>query len=73
MKATITKAGDFIREVEINRIEALESSYHLEFSSLLLSAKDPTAVQKNCGLVLKQDDLRALGNLINKARQLATV
>lgn len=73
MKATITKTGDFIREVEINRIDALEGSYHLEFSSLLLNAKDPTAVQKNFGLILKRDDLRLLGNLINEVLQDATV
>jgi hypothetical protein len=73
MKATITKSGDFIREVEINRIQALEGSYHLEFSSLLLNAKDPTAVQKNFGLILKRDDLRILGNLINEALQDATI
>lgn len=72
MNATITKTGDFRREVEINRIDALEGSYHLEFSSLLLNAKDPTAVQKNFGLILKMDDLRMLGNLINEALQEAT-
>ena len=72
MKATITTAGDFIREVEIDRVDAMEGTYHLEFSSLLLNAKDPTSVQKNFGLVLKGDELRALGNLISEALQVTS-
>jgi hypothetical protein len=70
LKATITKTGDFIREVEITCVAALEQSYHLGFASCLLTAKDPQSVQKNFGLILKRDELQVLRNLINEALQL---
>jgi hypothetical protein len=67
MKATILKTGDFIREAEINRIEALEDCYHLEFTSILQTAKDPQSVQKNFGLILTRGELTALSGLISAA------
>jgi hypothetical protein len=67
MKATILKTGDFVREAEINRIEALEDCYHLEFSSILQTAKDPKSVQRNFGLILKRKELQALSDLLNAA------
>jgi hypothetical protein len=67
MKATILKTGDFIREAQITRIDALEDCYQLEFSSILQTAKDPQSVQKNFGLILKRDELQALSNLLNAA------
>ena len=54
MKATILKTGDFIREAEITRIDALKYSYNLEFSSILQTARDPESVQKNFGLILSE-------------------
>jgi hypothetical protein len=69
MKATILKTGDFIREAEITRIGALEDCYHLEFSSILQTAKDPQAVQKNFGLIMKRDELQALSGLLSAALQ----
>lgn len=67
MKTAITKAGDFIREVEVSRIEALEQTFHVEFTSLLLSAKDPSAVQKNFSVILKRDELETLRDVVNRA------
>ena len=64
---TITKAGDFIREVEVNRIEALDQTYHVEFTSLLLSAKDLSSVQKNFSVILKRDELTTLRDVIDRA------
>jgi hypothetical protein len=69
MKATILKTGDFVRETEITRIEAIEDSYHLAFSSILLKAKEPRHVQKNFGLILKRDELLALSGLLSAALQ----
>ena len=66
MKTTITRAGDFIRDVEVSRIEALEQTFHLEFTSMLLSAKDPTSVQKNFGVILKRDELKTLRDVIDR-------
>lgn len=67
MKTTITKAGDFIREVEVSRVEALEQTFHMEFTSMLLSAKDPSSVQKNFGVILKRDELTTLRSVIDRA------
>lgn len=67
MKTTITKAGDFIREVEVSRVEALEQTFHMEFTSMLLSAKDPSSVQKNFGVILKRDELTTLRGVIDRA------
>jgi hypothetical protein len=67
MKATILKTGDFIREAEITRIDALEDCNHLEFSSILQTAKNPQSVQKNFGLTLKRDELQALSDLLGAA------
>jgi hypothetical protein len=64
MKATILKTGDFTREAEITRIDALEDCYHLEFLSILQTAKHPQLVQKNFGLILKRDDLQELSDLL---------
>jgi hypothetical protein len=67
LKATITKGGDFVREVEVSRIEALEQTFHLEFTSMLHSAKDPSSVQKNFGIILKREELDDLRNVIDSA------
>lgn len=67
MKTTITKAGDFIRDVEVNRIEALDQTYHVEFTSLLLNAKDPDAVQRNFSVILKKYELATLRDVIDRA------
>lgn len=67
MKATILKTGDFVREAEITRINALEDCYHLEFSSILQTAKDPKSVQRNFDLILKRKELQALSDLLNAA------
>ena len=67
MKARITQTGDFVRHVEITRVMALEHSYHLAFSSLLLTAKDPLAVKQNFGLILNRDEVPVLRDLLSEA------
>ena len=67
MKARITQTGDFLREVEITRVRVLENSYNLAFSSLLLTAKDPQAVQQNFGLILNRDEVQVLRDLLSDA------
>ena len=67
MKTTITQSGDFIREVRVSRIDALEQTFHLEFTSLLLTAKDPGSVQKNFDVILKRDELATLREVIDRA------
>ena len=67
MKARITRTGDFVRHAEITRVMALEQSYHLAFSSLLLTAKDPQAVKQNFGLILNRDELQVLRDLLSEA------
>ena len=67
MKTTITQSGDFVREVQVSRIEALEQTFHLEFTSLLLTAKDPSSVQRNFGVILKRDELATLRDVIDSA------
>jgi hypothetical protein len=67
LKTTISKAGDFAREVEVSRIEALDHTFHMEFTSMLLSAKVPSSIQKNFGVILKQDELIILRDVIDRA------
>jgi hypothetical protein len=64
MKATILKTCDFVREAEITRINAIAYCYHLEFSSILQTAKNPHSVQKNFSLILKRKELQALSDLL---------
>jgi hypothetical protein len=67
MKATITQTGDFVREVDITQVAALETGYHLAFSSYLLTAKDPQSVQRNFGLILNRDEVQVLRDLLSAA------
>jgi hypothetical protein len=67
MKARITHAGDFVREVELLPIAAQPGSFHLQFSSQLSSARNPEEWQRNFGLVLQRDELETLRDLINAA------
>jgi len=67
MKTRIVQTGDFVREVEISQVTALEQTYHLAFSSLLLTAKDPQSIQRNFGLVLNRDEVQVLRDLLSEA------
>lgn len=64
MKATISQTGVFSREVVIEPIAALPEHYSLQVFSLLLSAKDPTAAQRNFDAIVDRRDLAALRDLI---------
>lgn len=67
MKATISQTGVFFREVVIEPIAALPEHYSLQVFSLLLSAKDPTAAQRNFDAIVDRRDLAALRDLITSA------
>ena len=67
MKALITHAGDFVRQVELLPIAAQPGSFHLQFSSQLVSARNPEEWQRNFGLILKTSELEALRGLIAAA------
>ena len=67
MKARITHAGDFVRQVELLPIAAQPGSFHLQFSSQLTSARNPEEWQRNFGLILKTNELEELRDLIATA------
>ena len=67
MKALITHAGDFVRQVELLPIAAQPGSFHLQFSSQLTSARNPEEWQRNFGLILKTNELEELRDLIATA------
>jgi hypothetical protein len=67
MKTTITKAGDFIRAVEVKTIAAVPGSYHVQFSSQLSSARNPEEWQNNFALILGEEDLVTLRDLLSAA------
>ena len=67
MKALITHAGDFVRQVELLPIAAQPGSFHLQFSSQLTSARNPEEWQRNFGLILKVSELEVLRDLIAAA------
>lgn len=64
MKATLSITGDFVREIEIRRLEALQKTYHLEFSSRLATAKSPLELKRNFDLLLSRDELLQFKDLI---------
>ncbi|RFO94731.1 hypothetical protein DIC66_21885 [Rhodoferax lacus] len=67
MKALITHAGDFIRQVELKAIVPQPGSFHLQFSSQLTSARNPEEWQRNFGLILTREELGVLRDLIGAA------
>ena len=67
METIITQTGHFTRRVEINHFEALPGSYQLQFSSRLGSARFPEQWQRNFGLILGEEDLRALRDALSSA------
>lgn len=67
MKALITHAGDFVRQVELLPIVAQPGSFHLQFSSQLTSARNPEEWQRNFGLILRVSELAVLRDLIAAA------
>ena len=64
--AVISSTNVFCREVEINPIEALTDTFHVQFTSQLGTAKDPLARQKNFELILSREELRELQGLIER-------
>jgi hypothetical protein len=67
MKALITHAGDFIREAQVNPIEAVPGSYWVQFRSQMASARQPHEWRNNFDLVLQKHELEALRDLIDAA------
>lgn len=64
MKAIISDTKDFIREVEIVKVAALVDTFHLKFTSQLLSAKNPDEKHTNFDMLIKLDELSVFKNLI---------
>jgi hypothetical protein len=67
MKATLSITGDFVREIEIRRLEALADTYHLEFRSRLATAKSPLELKRNFDLLLSRDELLQFKDLVAQA------
>ena len=67
MTATISRTGDFMHEVEITRMPAVDEIFHVEFTSRLATAKNPAEKRKNCALMLHRDELLTMRALIEKA------
>jgi len=67
MNDILSITGDFVREVDIRRLEALPGTYHLEFSSRLATAKKPLELKKNFDLLLSHDELLHFKDLITHA------
>jgi hypothetical protein len=65
MKATITKNDVFFREVVVAPIAALPERFSLQVFSVLLSAKDSAAAQRNFEAILDRKDLLALRDLLD--------
>jgi hypothetical protein len=67
MKAVLSQTGDFVRQVEVDAIEAQPGTYRLQFSSQLATARNPDEWQRNFVLILQKQELQAFGNLITSA------
>ena len=65
MKAVLSNTGEFIRQVEVDAIQAQPGSYSLQFSSQLTSARNPDEWQRNFALILQKQELAAMRDLIN--------
>ena len=65
MKIQISQNDVFCRQVSIEPIEALQGQFCLQFDSLLRSAKDPQALQRNFEAILDRDDVLALRDLLS--------
>lgn len=66
MKATITNTDSYIRDVEIKPLPALPDTFHMEFRSRLLSAKNPHESQVNFAITFERDGLLELKALIDR-------
>jgi len=69
MTATITNTGVYIREVEISPVQAIADTFHMEFRSRLLTAKNPKESQRNFSLMFEREGLLELKALIDRALQ----
>lgn len=67
MTATITNTGGYLREVEIAPVRSLANTFHMEFRSRLLSAKNPKEYQRNFALTFEREGLLELKALIERA------
>lgn len=67
MTSIITNTGDYIREVEINPVSAMPNTFHMEFRSRLITAKNPNESQRNFSLTFERDGLLELKALVERA------
>jgi hypothetical protein len=67
MKINISNSGVFQRIVDIEPVDSLPAQFCLRFQSVLTSAKDSLAQQRNFEAILGRDDVMALRDLIDAA------
>ena len=66
MQITISKNDSFIRHASLHPIDAIDGQFFLQFSSVLLTSKNPDAANRNFEAVLDLDGLLALKRLIDE-------
>lgn len=66
MKTEICRLGGFHRVVSLRPIAAMPGQFALEFASVLDSARDAFAQQRNFSAVLSQADVQALRDLLDE-------
>lgn len=67
MQTTITAIGDFVRTVQVDKLEGQTDAWHVQFFSQLRTAKDPEARQRNFDLTLQSGQLFALRDALSRA------
>lgn len=62
-----TDTGGFTRHIDVRPIEALKDNFHLDITSYLASAKNPTEPQKLLSLTVDYKGLVAMRNELHSA------
>ena len=64
---TITLTESFHRTASITKVKAVPNTYHLEFSTALSSANDPSATRREFDMIVDRAGLKRLRAEINDA------
>lgn len=65
MKTQLSQVGAFSRHASLKPIDALPDQFCLQLTSVLGTAKDPQAVNRNFEAFLSREDMLALRDLLN--------
>lgn len=65
MKTIISQNDSFIREAVIKPVACLEGHFSLQFHSVLLTARNPKASNRNFEAILDREGLLSLMDLLN--------